>query len=103
MPNMRKSGQRLRSKKRPRPTLRNGKGSRTNSNTSHQIPARVIEAEDARAVSVPDPSSAQLILPAHQRSVITGSSNAWLERSQYHFRSWLVLVRATGFREEQAT
>src|SRR5437588_10128371 len=78
MPNMRKSGQRLRSKKRPRPTLRNGKGSRTNSNTSHQIPARVIGAEDARAVSVPDPSSAQLILPAHQRSVITGSSNAWL-------------------------
>ncbi len=30
-------------KKRPRSTLRNGKGSRTNSNTSHQIPARVID------------------------------------------------------------
>jgi NAD-dependent dihydropyrimidine dehydrogenase PreA subunit len=33
-----------RSKKRPRRTLRSGRGSRTNSNTSHQIPARVIEA-----------------------------------------------------------
>ena len=28
-------------------------GSRTNSNTSHQIPARVIEADSARAVWVP--------------------------------------------------
>src|SRR4249920_2778708 len=45
MRNTRKSGQILRSKKRPRPTLRSGKGSRTNSNTSHQIPARVIEAD----------------------------------------------------------
>ena len=34
-----------RSKKRPRPTLRCGRGSRTDSNTSHQTPARVIEAE----------------------------------------------------------
>src|SRR5258706_15988582 len=45
MRNPRKSGQILRSKKRPRPTLRSGKGSRTNSNTSHQIPGRVIEAD----------------------------------------------------------
>src|SRR5258708_33190654 len=43
--NTRKSGQILRSKKRPLPTLRSGRGSRTNSNTSRQIPARVIEAE----------------------------------------------------------
>src|SRR6202171_3901786 len=43
MRNTRKSGQILRKKKRPRPTLRSGRGSRTNSNTSHQIPARVIE------------------------------------------------------------
>ena len=34
----------LRSKKRPRRTLRSGRGSRTNSNTSRQIPARVIDA-----------------------------------------------------------
>ena len=39
-------------KKRPRPTLRSGRGSRTNSNTSHQIPARVIEAESARSGAV---------------------------------------------------
>src|SRR5471032_1496834 len=44
MRNTRKSGQILRSKKRPRPTLRSGRGSRTNSNTSHPIPARVIDA-----------------------------------------------------------
>src|SRR4029450_7859652 len=50
MRNTRKSGQILRSKKRPRRTLRSGRGSRTNSNTSHQIPARVIEADSARAV-----------------------------------------------------
>src|SRR5713101_8187785 len=50
MRNTRKSVQILRSKKRPRPTLRRGRGSRTNSNTSHQIPARVIEADSARAV-----------------------------------------------------
>src|SRR6516165_3439035 len=40
----------LPSKKHPRPTLRSGRGSRINCNTSHQIPARVIEAENARAV-----------------------------------------------------
>src|SRR5271167_3994017 len=45
MRNSRKSGQRLRSRKRPRRTQRSGRGSRTNSNTSHQIPARVIEAD----------------------------------------------------------
>src|SRR5215475_1212665 len=38
------SGQILRSKKRPRRTLRSGRGSRTNSNTSRQIPAPVIDA-----------------------------------------------------------
>src|SRR3974377_1296440 len=43
MLNTRKSGHRSRSKKRPRLTLRNGRGSRTNSNTSHQIPVRVAE------------------------------------------------------------
>src|SRR5216684_4047089 len=63
MRNTRKSGQILRSKKRPHPTLRNGRGSRTNSNTSYQIQARVIEADGASAVWVPDPRSAQLIQP----------------------------------------
>src|SRR6266508_3425430 len=52
MRNTRKSGQILRSKKRPRPTLRSGRGNRTNSNTSHQIPERVIEADSARADSI---------------------------------------------------
>src|SRR6516165_3447551 len=45
MRNTRKFGQILKSKKRLRPTLRNGRGSRINCNTSHQIPVRVIEAE----------------------------------------------------------
>src|SRR6266480_4519190 len=44
MRNTQESGQILRSKKRPRRTLRSGRGSRTNSNTSRQIPARVIDA-----------------------------------------------------------
>src|SRR6266516_4845046 len=50
MRNTRKSGQILRSKKRPRPTLRSGRGNRTNSNTSRQIPERVIEADSPSAV-----------------------------------------------------
>src|SRR5580704_7338882 len=61
MRNTRKSGQILRSKKRPRPTPRSGRGSWTNSNTCRQIPARGIEADSARAVWVPDPSAVQLI------------------------------------------
>src|ERR1700676_2222934 len=54
MRNTRKSGQILRSKKRPRPTRRSGRGSRTNSNTSHQIPARVIEADKVNVHPVCD-------------------------------------------------
>src|ERR1700720_4961972 len=50
MRNTRKSGQILRSKKRPRPTPRSGRGSPTNSNTSYQIQARVIEADSPSAV-----------------------------------------------------
>jgi len=34
-------------KKHPRPTARSGRGSRTNSNTSHLIPVRVIERRKA--------------------------------------------------------
>src|SRR5260370_41971098 len=44
MRNTRESGQILRSKKRLHPTIRNGRGSRTNSNTSQQIQAPLIEA-----------------------------------------------------------
>jgi ferredoxin len=36
-------------KKSPHPTGRSGRESRTNSNTSRQLPARVIEADSARA------------------------------------------------------
>src|SRR6266849_2174453 len=50
MRNTRKSGQILRSKKRPHPTLRSGRGSRTNSNTSYRIQARVIEADSPSVV-----------------------------------------------------
>ena len=78
MRNSRKFGQILGSKKRSRLTLKSGRGSRTNSNTSRQIPARVIEADSARAVSVPAPRSAQLIQPGAAAAVITGSSMAWL-------------------------
>src|SRR5262249_54063630 len=42
----------LRSKKRPRRTLRSGRGSRTNSNTSRQIQARVIDACASRDEAV---------------------------------------------------
>ena len=52
----------LRSKKRARPTLRSGRGSRTNFHTSHQIPARVIEANSARACR-PSFHSLQLSAP----------------------------------------
>ena len=48
MRNTRESGQILRAKKRPRLTLRSGRESRANSNTSRQIPARVIEADGTR-------------------------------------------------------
>src|SRR6478752_5607926 len=41
-------------KKRPRPTRRSGRGSRTNSNTSHQIPARVTEADKVNVHPVCD-------------------------------------------------
>ncbi len=61
-------------KKAPHPTRRSGRGSRTNSNTSHQIPARVIEADSARAVWVPDPRAVQLIQPGAAAAVITVSS-----------------------------
>jgi len=37
-------------KKRPQPTSKSGWGSRTNSNTPHQIPERVIEADNACCV-----------------------------------------------------
>ena len=41
-------------KKHSRPTLRSGRGSRTNSNTSRQIPARVIDAAcDTLATNIP--------------------------------------------------
>src|ERR1700730_5450737 len=93
MRNTRKSGQILRSKKRPRPTPRSGRGSRTNSNTSHQIPARVIEADSARAVWVPNPRSVQLIQPGAAAAVITVPSIG-SRRPQHHFRSLPALVRA---------
>src|ERR1700682_4735929 len=93
MRNTRKSGQILRSKKCPRPTLRSGRGSRRNSNTSHQIPGRVIEADSARAVWVPNPRSVQLIQPGAAAAVITVPSIG-SRRPQHHFRSLPALVRA---------
>src|SRR5271163_150417 len=48
MPNTRKFGQTLRLRKRRHPTLRIGRGGRTNSNTSRRTPARAIEADSTR-------------------------------------------------------
>src|SRR5262249_50102665 len=92
MPNTRKSGQILRSKKHSRPTLRSGRGSRTNSNTSHQIPAQVIEADSTHAVSVPAPRSAQPSNPVGPAAVVTVASMAWLVTSLSQLPA---LVRAT--------
>src|SRR6266545_5716893 len=95
MRNTRKSGQILRSKKRPRPTLRSGRGNRTNSNTSHQIPERVIEADSVRAVWVPDPRSAQLIQPGAAAAVITVPSMACFAETATSLSQFTSLVRAT--------
>jgi ferredoxin len=58
-------------KKAPPPASKEWEGSRTNSNTSHQIPARVIEADSTCAVWVPDPRAVQLIQPGAAAAVIT--------------------------------
>ena len=50
-------------KKHPRLTIRSGRGSRTNSNTSHQIQVRVIEADSAGRGRGAGHRSAQLIQP----------------------------------------
>src|ERR1700730_17109375 len=54
MRNTRKSGQILRSKKSARPTLRSGRGRRAKSYTSHQLPARLIEADKVNVHPVCD-------------------------------------------------
>src|SRR5467141_3813051 len=69
MRNTRKSGQILRSKKRPRPTLRSGRGSRTNSNTSRQILARVIER------TAPAPQHLSSLRALGGRRLTRGASN----------------------------
>src|SRR5499425_2194503 len=56
MQNTRRFGQTSRSKKRPRPTPRSGRGSQINCNTSHHLPVWVIEAVNARAASVSAPA-----------------------------------------------
>src|SRR3954466_15773426 len=108
MRNTQESGQILRSKKRPRRTLRSGRGSRTNSNTSHQIPARVIEADSARAVWVPDPRSAQLIQPGEEAAVIThgasfqgNASVIW--RAIHSAVGWVVTLIRTRSRRTSRT
>jgi Domain of unknown function (DUF3470) len=58
-------------KKASPPDSKEWEGSRTNPNTSHQIPARVIEADSAHAVWVPDPRAVQLIQPGAAAAVIT--------------------------------
>src|ERR1019366_889822 len=77
MRNTRKPGQILWSKKRPRPTLRSGRGSRTNSNTSHQIPARVIEADKVNVHPVCD-----VLLVASQREANPAKDHEFLRASK---------------------
>src|SRR5437868_14455735 len=103
MQNTRKSGQILRSKKRPRPTLRSGRETRTSSNTPHPIPARVIEADSARAVWVPDPRSAQLIQPGAAAAVITVPSMAWLAEIATSLSQFCSLSAGDGLQQEHAT
>src|SRR5580704_6278619 len=102
MRNTRKSGRILRSKTRPRPTLRSGRGSRTNSNTSHQIPARVIEADSVRAVWVPDPRSAQLTQLGAAAALITVPSMAWSAEIATSFSQFTGLSGGDGRHERQA-
>src|SRR5215470_18750330 len=76
------SGQILRSKKRPRRTLRSGRGSRTNSNTSRQIPARVIDAAyDARPATdfCAENARATIDRPPHGRPEPSGLFPPFLE------------------------
>src|SRR5260221_12524822 len=102
MRNTRKSGQVLRSKKRPRPTPRSGRGSRTISNTSHQIPARVIEADSARAVWVPDPRAVQLIQPGAAAAVITVPFN-WFAEIATSLSQFASLSAGEGSHDAHAT
>src|SRR5208282_1223760 len=95
MRNTRKSGQILRSKKRSRPTLRSGRGSRTNFNTSRQILVWVAEAESARALSAPDPRSVQLIQPGAAAAVITLFNGLACGDRNITFAGSPALVRAT--------
>src|SRR5271166_675127 len=94
MQNTRNSGQTLRLRKRRRPTLRIGRGSRTNSNTSHQIPARVIEL-----FWVLDRRSAQRIQPGATAAAIAVRPAAWpaeITTSLLHFASGRWLTRGAS-------
>jgi hypothetical protein len=78
------------------PTLRSGRGSQTNSNTSYQIQARVIEADGAIAVQVPGREIGSTD-PTGRSSGRDRSPLRWpgLQRSQRHFRSLPALIWAT--------
>ena len=82
-------------KKAPPPDSKEWEGKPDKPNTSHQIPARVIEADRARAVWVPDPRSAQLIQPGAAAAVITVPFNGLARRDRTSLRSLPALVRAT--------
>src|SRR6202022_3966885 len=69
MRNTRKSGRLLWRKKSLHPTIRSGRGSRTNTNTSHQIQVQVIEAHGTGRLMA-EQRSAQLIQPGAAAAVI---------------------------------
>src|SRR5215510_12682173 len=104
MRNTQESGQILRSKKRSRRTLRSGRGSRTNSNTSRQIPARVIDAAyDALPATdfcaeTPAQPEVRLWLPAHWRNSGLGidgrpTHNSPMNKLYYERADYSVVVK----------
>src|SRR5436189_5583906 len=83
MRNTQESGQILRSKNRPRRTLRSGRGSRTNSNTSRQIPARVIDPAYDTLLAAPR-TLAKFGLGIDRRPTHNSPSNKlYYERADY--------------------
>src|SRR5260370_30858857 len=61
-------------KKAPPPDSKEWEGSRTNSNTSHQIPARAIEADSVRPLLVPGPKIRPTDPTGRSSGRITGPS-----------------------------
>ena len=69
-------------KKAPPPDSKEWEGKPDKLQYFSQIPARVIEADNVRAISVPDPRSAQLIRPGAAAAVINRPFNGSTRRGR---------------------